>query len=119
MFAIPKKYFHDRLILLLLSTNVFMAFLASVWVLFKLDSGRSAGYIVQYRSSLGISALKTGDAGELVAFMVFAVIVLAINVVLSIRVYSIKREISVLILALGVLLLTMSVIVSNALLVLR
>jgi hypothetical protein len=117
--TIPKKYFHDRLILLLLSVNVFLAFLAALWVLFKLDSGRSAGYIVQYRANLGISALKTGDAGELVAFIGFAVIVLAVHTVLSIRAYTIKREVSVIILALGVLLLTMSMIVSNALLVLR
>ncbi len=119
MVTIPKKYFHDRLILLLLSINVFMAFLASVWILFKLDSGRSAGYIVQYRSSLGISSFKMGDAGELIAFMVFAVMVLAVHVVLSIRVYPIKREVSVVVLSLGVLLLVMSMIVSNALLDLR
>lgn len=117
--TIPKKYFHDRLILLLLSINVFMAFLAAVWVLFKLDSGRSAGYIVQYRSSLGISALKTGTAGELIAFIGFAVMVLVIHTVLSMRAYPIKREVSVIILALGILLLVMSMIVSNALLVLR
>ena len=117
--TIPKKYFHDRLILLLLSINVFMAFLSSVWVLFKLDNGRSAGYIVQYRSSLGISALKTGDSGELIAFIGFAVMVLVVSVVLSMRAYTIKREVSVVILALGVLLLVMSMIVSNALLVLR
>lgn len=117
--TIPKKYFHDRLILLLLSVNVFLAFLASVWVLFKLDSGRSAGYIVQYRSSLGISALKTGDAGELVAFIGFAVMVLIIHFVLSVRAYAIRREVSLVILALGILLLATSIIVSNALLVLR
>jgi hypothetical protein len=117
--TIPKKYFHDRLVLLLLSINVFVAFLATLWVLFKLDSGRSAGYIVQYRSSLGISALKTGDAGELVAFIGFALMVLVIHFVLSVRAYPIKREVSVIILSLGILLLVMSVIVSNALLVLR
>lgn len=119
MVTIPKKYFHDRLILLLLSVNVFLTFLASIWVLFKLDSGRSAGYIVQYRSSLGISALKTGDAGELVAFIGFALLVLAIHFVLSMRVYPIKREVSIVILMLGGLLLLGSIIVSNALLVLR
>ena len=117
--TIPKKYFHDRLILLLLSINVFLAFLASVWVLFKLDSGRSAGYIVQYRSSLGISSLKTGNSGELIAFIGFAVLVLVIHTLLSMRAYPIKREVSVVILALGVLLLLLSIIVSNALLVLR
>ena len=117
--TIPKNYFHDRLILLLLSINVFLTFLASVWVLFKLDSGRSAGYIVQYRSSLGISALKTGDSTELIAFIVFALLVLVVHFVLSIRIYAIRRQVSVIVLALGILLLVTSFIVSNALLVLR
>ena len=117
--TIPKKYLHDRLILLLLSINVFLTILTSIWILFKLDSGRSAGYIVQYRASLGISALKTGDASELVAFIGFAILVLVLHVFLSIKAYTIRREVSVIVLALGVLLLLLALIVSNALLVLR
>lgn len=116
---IPKQYLHDRLILLLVSVNVFLALFASLLVLFKLDSGRSAGYIVQYRGSLGISALKTGDVTELIAFIGFALLVAAAHIVLSIKTYPIKREVSVVILGLGILLLVMSTIVSNALLVLR
>lgn len=116
---IPKKYFHDRLILLLLSITVFLAFLAIIWVLFKLDSGRSAAYIVQYRGNVGISPLKPGGASEIVAFIGFAIMVLVVNVLMSIRVYMIKREVSVVILLMGILLLLSSLIVSNALLVLR
>jgi hypothetical protein len=116
---IPKKYFHDRIILLLLSILIFLAFLASVWVLFKLDSGRSAGYIIQYRGNLGISALKTGSASELVAFIAFALMILVVHVIMSVRVYLIRREVSIVILLMGVLLLLTSLIVSNALLVLR
>lgn len=117
--TIPKKYFHDRLVLLLLSISLFMASLDSLWVLFKLDSGRSAGYIVQYRSSLGISALKTGSSSELVAFIGFAIMVLVIHTILSIRTYAIRREVALVVLGFGIFLLTMSLIVSNALLVLR
>lgn len=117
--TIPKRYLHDRLILLLLSVNGFLAVLTSLWVLFKLDAGRSAGYIVQYRGSLGISALKTGDATDLVAFIGFALLVLAVSVVMSIKAYRIRREVSVVVLSFGVLLLLLALIVSNALLVLR
>lgn len=117
--TIPKKYFQDRFILLLLSFNVFFAALTCVWVIFKLDPGRSAGYIVQYRAPLGISALKTGGAGELAAFIGFAILVLAIHIILSLKTYPIRREVSVVILLFGVLLLAMAWIVSNALLSLR
>lgn len=117
--TIPKKYLHDRLILLLLSINSFLAILTSLWVLFKLDSGRSAGYIVQYRASLGISALKTGEAGELIAFIGFAAIILIVSAVMSVKAYSIRREVSVVVLCFGALLLLLAMIVSNALLTLR
>jgi hypothetical protein len=117
--TIPKKYLHDRLVLLLLSINTFLALLTSLWVLLKLDAGRSAGYIVQYRASLGISALRTGDATDLIAFIGFAIMVLVLHVFLSIKAYSIRREVSIVILSLGILLLLLAFIVSNALLMLR
>lgn len=117
--TIPRKYLHDRLILLLLSTNLFMAALCSLWVFFKLSSSHNAAYIVQYRASLGISALKTGSAGDLLAFVGFAILVAVLHAVLSVKAYPIRREVSVVILAFGVLLLILSLIVSNALLTLR
>lgn len=110
---------HDRLVLLLLSINTFLALLTSLWVLLKLDAGRSAGYIVQYRASLGISALRTGDATDLIAFIGFAIMVLVLHVFLSIKAYSIRREVSIVILSLGIFLLLLAFIVSNALLMLR
>lgn len=116
---IPRRYLHDRLVLLLLSVDVFLALLASLWVLLKLDAGRSAGYIVQYRASLGISRFKTGDASDLVAFIGFAILVLVLHTMLSIKAYPIRREVSIVILLLGMLLLLLSLIVSNALLTLR
>lgn len=116
---IPRRYLHDRLVLLLLSVNVFLAVLTSLWVLFKLNAGQSAGYIVQYRASLGISALKTGSATDLIAFIGFALLVLVIHALLSIKAYPIRREVSVVILCLGALLLLLAFIVSNALLSLR
>jgi hypothetical protein len=117
--TIPRRYLHDRIVLLLLSINVFLALLTSLWVLLKLDAGRSAGYIVQYRASLGISALKTGNATDLIAFIAFVLLVLVIHTFMSIKAYPIRREVSIIILILGVLLLLLALIVSNALLVLR
>ncbi len=117
--TIPKRYLQDRLVLLLLSVNAFLAVLTSIWVIFKLDPGRSVGYIVQYRAALGISALKTGGMGDIIAFIGFAILVLAMHVILSIKAYPIRREVSIIILMLGILLLLVALIVSNALLVLR
>jgi hypothetical protein len=113
------KYFRDRMIMLLFSTNVFLALAASLFVLLRLSSNHGNGYIVQYRSNLGIDAFKTGNVAGLLSFVLFALLVVVIHVLLSLRVYQINRQLSVVILGLGVLLLVLSIIVSNALLVLR
>jgi hypothetical protein len=86
----------------------------------KLNIGQgSNGYIVQYRSNLGISAFKTGNVSELLSFVVFALIVAILGLLLSVRTYSIRRELSVAVLGAGVILLVLAIIVSNALMVLH
>jgi hypothetical protein len=117
--ASTKKYFHDHLVLLLLSVNAFLAIAGSLLTLIRLSTSHGTGYIVQYRSNLGINAFKTGNITELLSFTVFALLVLAIHSVLSYRIYRIHRELSLVVLSLGVLLLVLSIIISNALLALR
>ena len=116
---IPKNYFHDRLVLLLISVNVFLALLGSVLVLFRLDGGGSDVYIIQYRQNLGLSAFKRGGEGPLLSFAIFGFLVLIVHVLLSMRVFPVRRQFAVAILAMATLLLSLSIIVSNALLILR
>lgn len=114
-----KSYFQDRLVLLLLSVNVFLVFLASILILFRVGGAANNGFIVQYRANLGISAFKTGSMLSILSFIGFAIVVLVIHTLLSWKVYHIRRQLSLAILALGVLLLLLCIIVSNALLALR
>ena len=120
MMPLPKKYLHDKLVLLLLSANIFLALLCAVLIMLRLNLGQGAeGYIVEYRSNLGISAFKVGGISGLLSFAGFAVVAAAINIVLSIRAHRIRRELSLAILAAGILLLGLAIIVSNALMVLH
>lgn len=120
MMPIPKKYLQDKLVLLLLSANVFLAFLCTVLVFLRLNFGQGAeGYIIEYRSNLGISAFRVGGIAGLISFVGFAVVVITANIVLSVRTYRIKRELSLSILVAGLLLLLFATIVSNALMVLH
>jgi cytochrome c biogenesis protein CcdA len=116
---IPKKYFQDRMVLLLLSVNAFITLLSSILILLRLDNGRSDGYIIQYRSNLGLSAYKAGAATTFIAFILFSILVLVFHTVLSMRVYHVRRHFAVAVLGMGLLLLVLGLIVSNALLVLR
>ncbi len=116
---IPKKYFHDRLILLLLTVNAFLTAVVTVLILLRLDATETGGYFVQYRANLGLNAYTVGSFVGLLSFIVFAVFILAFHTWLSMRVYHVKRSLATVILAFGALLLALTLIVSNALLVLR
>jgi len=113
-----NKYFHDRIVLLFLSANSFLALLTILSVLFRLQGGGD-NYIVQYRANLGISAFQQGSVDQILSFIAFAVVTFAIHAVLSWRTYGVRRELSLLILGSGTLLLLISVIISDALLALR
>lgn len=116
---IPKHYFHDRAVLLLIGINVFLMFAVAVTVLLRLDTANTTGHIVEYRSQLGLSEFRSGTASALLSFIPFAAIVTIFHTVLSMRVYHIKRHFSVAVLGMGLLLLVLSFLASNALLVLQ
>ena len=120
--ASPKKYFHDHLVLLLLSINAFLAVAASIFVIVRLSTGHGTGFIVQCRDCSNPGAVNrftTGSVLDLLGFIAFAGVVLVAHVMLSLRAYQIHRQLAVAILALGILLLVLTMIISNALLVLR
>lgn len=116
---ITRKYFQDKLILLLVSSNIFLAFLCIALIFLRLGQGAGEGYILEYRSNLGISAFTRGSIAGILSFVGFALSIVALNIILSLRTYNVRRDLSALILGMGVLLLTLTIIVSNTLLVLR
>jgi phosphate starvation-inducible membrane PsiE len=113
---IPKNYFHDRAVLLLLSTNIFLTLLCAVLVVLNIDFGRPDGYIVQYRANLGLSAYKAGSSVVILSFIGFAAIIAVLHTLLSIRMYAHRRNFAVAVLGMGLLLLVITLFVSNALL---
>ena len=111
---------HDRSALLLVSINAFLALATVVLTSLKLNASKgTANYIISYRSSLGIDSYAQGTALDIASFIVAAVLMFAIALLLGYRTYRIKRELSLAILGLTVVLLTLVLIVSNALLILR
>ncbi len=114
--AISKKYFHDHLVLLLLSINVFLAVLSTIFILVRLGSSHGNGYIVAY---LGANDFKTGSVVDLLSLIAFAWLVLVVHTMLSLRAYRIHRQLTVAILSLGLFLLVLNLRVSYALLALH
>jgi hypothetical protein len=118
--ASQKNFLQDRTALLLVSGTAFLTLASIVLILLKLGSGQgNSNYIVSYRASLGIDRYTTGTVRDIVSFIVAALLIFGVSMVLSYRAYPIKRELSLVVLALAVPLLLFIMIVSNALLVLR
>ncbi len=116
----PTHFIQDRTALLLLSLNAFLTLVASVLIGLKLHATKgTASYIISYRASLGIDGYMQGTIWDIASFIVAAILIFTLGVVLAQRVYVIKRELSLAVLALTVPLLALLIIVSNALLVLR
>lgn len=117
--TIPKNFLHDKVVLLLLTVTAFLAVLETILIILKLNAASGESYIIQYRSNLGLNAFKSGGALTLAAFIVYGWLIAVIHLLLSVRAYHIRRQISITVLSLGILLLLLAVIVSNSLLVLR
>lgn len=119
MMKVPEKYFHDRLVLLILSANTFIVLLNAVLILLRLDSSTTDSYIVQYRANLGLSGFEVGSSATFWSFIVFSLLILVGNMLLSMRIYASHRRYAVTLLALASLVIILTLIVTNALLVLR
>jgi len=118
--ATNKHFLQDRTALLLVSGTAFLTLIAIMLILLKLGSGQAnSNYIVSYRASLGIDRYTSGTVKDIVAFIVAAVLIFGISLTMSYRSYSVKRELSLVVLALTIPLLLFLIVVSNALLVLR
>lgn len=79
----------------------------------------SESYIAQYRANLGLDAYKVGGLREILSFIPFVVIVYLFQLLVGVRMYSVRKRVSHIILLLTTLLLVLSVIVSFSLLSLR
>ena len=114
----PKTYFHDRLILLILSINTFLAGALVLTALFALNDS-SLGFIREYRSNLGLDGYEAGGIKDVLAFAVFAVILYVFQIYSSTRIYHIRKHISLMILLLTMVIYIFALLVINALLGLR
>lgn len=117
----PKRYLHDRLVLILLSVNAFFAVFNAIWILLRLDSNNSTGrVVVQYRPSLGLSGYYY-DGGKIgvLSLAAFSLFILVFHTIMSIKVYKIRRQFALVILGMGLLLILLSLVISNALFLLR
>src|SRR5690606_25179286 len=71
LMTIPSRYFHSRFILLFLIINTVLVLIGSVLILFRLDSGTTTNYIIEYRANYGIGEYERGFALDMAGFIFF------------------------------------------------
>lgn len=113
-----KKFINDRIILLLLTINSFLVLFSIASIILRLGtSTRTQGLIAEYRSNLGtFGGFHHGDAYTFVGFSVFIALVFGFHTFLSRRLYHVRRQFSLAVMAMGTLLIVLATIVSNSLL---
>lgn len=114
--ATPKRYTHDRTILLLLSVNLFLAVLIAILVILALTGSSDRVLTIEHRPILGLSANRVGTSLDMVSLVVFPLLIMVLNTALSVKAYPIRRNLGVIILGLATLLISLSGIVSYYLL---
>lgn len=113
---IPKKFFHDRVILFLISFNTFFVLLITLLGLLHIDGNSSDLFLSECRyCSEDFPQRIYGSGITLFSMIAFSFIVLISHVMLSMRIYDEKRRYAVTILALASLLIIFTLVVSNSL----
>lgn len=116
---LPKKYLHDRLVLLLISLVGLLLVIGVSLVLLRFDVSKNPTTIVAYRPNISGASYQSGKPIDIYSLAAFMVITSFAAVILSARTYLIHRYISIFILGSSVLLLILSVIVANSLISLQ
>lgn len=106
---IPKKYLHDRLMLLLMTAIAALLVIGVSVVLLRFDVSKNPTTIVAYRPNISGGAYLSGKPIDIYSLAVFMVVTALGAIVLSARIYALRRSISAFILASDIFLLILAI----------
>ena len=100
--------------MVLLSANMALALLLILYVLLSVDTGDSASSVISYRDTTKIGQI-TGSTSELYQFALFGALITAASIILSLKLFPIRKHIAEALLGLNIIALILAMIVFNAL----
>ncbi len=116
---ISKRYLHDRLVLVLI-TLIAVFFVVGVGiVLLRFDVTKNPTTIVAYRPNISGASYQSGKPVDIYSMAVFMLVVAVGAILISARIYPIRKYLAVFILGSSVFLLILATIVANALISLQ
>ncbi|OGL26202.1 hypothetical protein A3E49_03350 [Candidatus Saccharibacteria bacterium RIFCSPHIGHO2_12_FULL_49_19] len=105
---LPKKFLHDRTVLILLTLLSALVVIGVSIVALRFDVSKNPTTIVAYRPNISGSAYQSGKPLDIYLLAVFMVIIAISAAILSARIYNVRRTISIFILASAAFLLLLS-----------
>ena len=105
---LPKKFLHDRTAMILLTLVSGLVVIGVSIVLLRFDVSKNPTTIVAYRPNISGSAYQSGQPLDIYMLAAFMIVIAASSVVLSARIYTIRRAIAIFILASAAFLLLLA-----------
>ena len=116
---LPKKYLHDRLVLLLITLIAVVVVIGVSLVLLRFDISKNPSTVVAYRPNISGTIYQVGKPIDIYSLAVFMLFTSAAAIYLSAKIYDIRRFVAIFILASTAFILILSIIVSNSLISLQ
>jgi hypothetical protein len=112
---IPKKFLHDRLVLLLITVIAVLVVVGVSIVLLRFDVSRNPTTVVAYRPNVSGTQYISGKPIDIYSLALFMLVTSAAAIAISARVYEAKKPAALFLLSSTVFLLIISTIVANSL----
>jgi hypothetical protein len=110
-----RKFLQDRLVLLLITVIAVLVVIGVSVVLLRFDVTRNPTTVVAYRPNISGTQYISGKPIDIYSMAMFMVLVSAAAIVISARIYEIKKPAAMFLLSSTVFLLILSAIVANSL----
>src|SRR5437868_4740759 len=112
---LPKKFLHDRLVLLLLTAMAILVVIGVSVVLLRFDVSRNPTTIVAYRPNVTGTQYLSGKPIDIYSLAVFMVFTSVAAIIIGSRIYNANRYASLFMLSSTLFLLILCTIVANSL----
>src|SRR6185503_12852857 len=112
---IPKKFLHDRLVLLLVTAMAILVVIGVSLVLLRFDVSRNPTTIVAYRPNVTGTQYISGRPIDIYSMAVFMIFTAVAAILISSHIYAAKRQAALFLLSSTIFLLILSTIVANSL----
>jgi hypothetical protein len=105
---LPKKFLHDRLVLLLITLISVLLVVGVSVVLLRFDVSKNPTTVVAYRPNISGASYQSGKPIDIYSLAVFMVVAAVGGVVLGAKIYGVRRYVSIFMLTSTVFLLIMA-----------